>query len=323
MRRRLTGLLAFLAYYSGLDALFYFLNRRCKRVLTFHNVFPDDLCRKDDGGGMSISVSAFRRIIREIGRRYRFSVDLSDATTATITFDDGFLNQYEVAASALHEMKVPAVLFVAGKNIDRMDIRQAPAVDLLTVWLAEVPENLLRGKDRMSYWIDELRPAYVADVEHYGRKVVEACDRLYPFEKIFAALGSKYTQLRLSGVTTAQLNDLRARGWLIGWHSLNHFALSAIPEDRKGLEFSAPLEIKIAPMSYPYGELQSVDPDDIAWAQKAGFPSAYSNLPEINPRLSRYFLPRFSVSSNRYLLHFHLSGLRHFAKFHRLLPVVQ
>ena len=73
MKDKVTYLIAWLGYYLGIDALFYFLNRKCKRVLTFHNVFPDELCRRDDGGGMSESVSAFKRTIAEIGRRYRFS----------------------------------------------------------------------------------------------------------------------------------------------------------------------------------------------------------------------------------------------------------
>lgn len=322
MKDRLTRWIAVMGYYCGLDRLFYWINRRCKRVLTFHNVFPDELCRKDDGGGMSLSASDFRRVIGEIGRIYRFSNDLNDPKTATITFDDGFLNQYEVAAHILEELKLSAVLFIAGKNINRTNPMDAPAVDLLTVWLAEVPKKILGDESRIRYWVDELRPAYVRDAANYGRTVVEACNARYSFEKVFEKLGRGYTRLRLGGISSAQLEDLRRRGWRIGWHSYNHFALSAIPPTDKMREFDAPDEIKREPMSYPYGEPKSVSDEDVHGAEAAGFPAAYSNLPEVNPMLGRYFLPRFSVPTDKVMLHFHLSGFRHFLKYRALLPDV-
>ena len=322
MKDRLTRWIALLGYYCGLDRLFYWLNRRCKRVLTFHNVFPDELCRKDDGGGMSLRASDFRRVIGEIGRIYSFSNDLNDPKTATISFDDGFLNQYEVAACILEDLKLSAVLFIAGKNINRTNPMDAPAVDLLTVWLAEVPKEILGDVSRIRYWIDELRPAYVRDAANYGRAVVESCNARYPFEKVFESMGRDYTRLRLGGISSAQLDDLRRRGWRIGWHSQNHFALSAIPSADKMGEFDAPNEIKREPMSYPYGELKSVSEEDVRCAEAAGFSAAYSNLPEINPMQGRYFMPRFSVMRDKVMLHFHLSGFRHFLKHRKLLPVV-
>lgn len=328
MKNRLTYLIAWLGYWLGVDRLFYALNHRCKRVLTFHNVFPDHLNQKDDGGGMSLRVSDFKRIIAEVGKVYSFSADLDDYNTATITFDDGFLNQYEVASEALGE--IPAVLFVAGRNIDRDDPFAAPAVDLLTVWLANVPPDALMRlakslrveapTNRLRFWIEVVRPLYVADAAHYGCSVVDRCEAIYPFAQVFGKLGVDYLRLRLGGITTQQLNDLRARGWKVGWHSANHFALAAIPDNLKMHEFDAPPEIKKVPMSYPYGELQSVSEKDIACARSAGFPSAYSNLPEINRRQGRYFLPRFTVGGNKIMLHFHLSGFRHFLKHRKLLP---
>lgn len=320
MRHKLVTLIAWLGYWLGIDAVFYWLNRRCKRVLTFHNVFPDELCRKDEGGGLSLSVSEFKEIVREIGRRFRFSTDFKDAETATLTFDDGFLNQYEVVPQALGN--VAAVLFVAGQNIDRIDPRHAPAVDLLTVWLDAAPDSVTGEKGKLRYWIEDLRPAYVLDAADYGRNVVERCDKIYSFEKVFSALEPEYLRLRLGGVSSRQLDELRKNGWRVGWHSYHHFALSAIPAEKKMLEFAAPDVIRREPMSYPYGEMMSVGEEDIACAERAGFPMAFSNWPETSPRLGRYFLPRFDAPVDKYLLHFQLSGFEHFLKFRKLLPRV-
>ena len=314
MKNRIVYAVAWVCYWLGIVHLFYFLNRRCKRVLTFHNVLPDELMRDDDGGGMSLSVSEFRNILREIGRFYTFSTNFDDTGSVTLTFDDGFLNQYEIVPEVLGE--IPAVLFVAGSNLDREELKDAPAVDLLTVWLAHTPT--VRG-NRMAYWVHVLRPQYAKDVEAYGRNVVRSCDGQYPFEDLFRALPTDYLRLRLGGISSAQLENLRVRGWKIGWHSFHHYVLSAIPEEAKKMEFEAPEIFRGSPMSYPYGERVSVSVADQKWAKRAGFPLAFSNLPDADPE-NRFFLPRFSVPSEKILLHFHLSGLRYFLKNGRLLP---
>lgn len=333
MKNNLTRFIALLAYWLGIDRLFYWLNRRCKRVLTFHNVFPDSLDMEDNGGGMSMSVSEFCKTIDEISRYYKFSVDFEDVETATITFDDGFLNQYEVAAKTLGARGIKAVLFVAGDNIDRSDVMTAPAVDLLTVWLAHVPVEALddfckrfgglktaASVSRIAFWIDVLRPMYVKDFKNRGRSVVAGCDAVFPFSRLLKTLPAEYVKLRFFGINQQQLNELHDRGWIIGWHSKSHYPLSAIHGAEKEIEFAAPEELRRVPMSYPYGELQSVGNEDICMCRQAGFPAAYSNLPELNSQLGCFFRLRFSVPSDRIMLHFHLSGLRHFLKFGRLLP---
>ena len=272
----------------------------------------------------------------EIGRCYKFSTDLEDTSTATITFDDGFLNQYEVAAKVLDDMGIKAVLFVAGDNIDRKDVMAAPAVDLLTVWLAHATKasvdmfcrrhckNLkYEVSSRIRFWIDVLRPMYVADSANRGRSVVAMCDAVSPFRELLRSLPTEFVRLRLCGISQEQMEDLRRRGWFIGWHSKSHYPLSAIPLPEKTVEFAAPEELKTVPMSYPYGELQSVGEDDLRLCKDAGFPAAYSNLPETNRQFGRYFRMRFSVSDDKIMLHFQLSGLRHFMKFGQLLPATE
>ena len=214
----------------------------------------------------------------------------------------------------------------------------APAVDLLTLWLAHVPQKILTDfassrshgngasgdshLSRIRFWIDVLRPLYVGDSHARGRSVVAKCDQSYPFSALLASLPGEYVRLRLGGVSSAQLDDLRKKGWIVGWHSKSHYPLSAVSPSEKVVEFAAPDELKAVPMSYPYGELQSVNEEDIRFCKDAGFPAAYSNLPEENCQLGQFFRMRFSVPSNKIMLHFHLSGFRHFLKHRRLLPTI-
>lgn len=118
MKELLRKIIAFVAYWSGIDNVFYHLNRHAKRVLTFHNVLPDDMMMKGVAEGITISLSEFREIIGWIGERFPFSVDVDDPKTATITFDDGYKNEYEIAGKWLIGQGIPAILFVSGQVIN-------------------------------------------------------------------------------------------------------------------------------------------------------------------------------------------------------------
>lgn len=107
-----------IGYWSGLDVLFYLLNRRAKRTITFHNVMPDDMMVTGATAGITISLTDFKKIVGWIGERFQFSVDSDDPKTATITFDDGYKNEYEVAGKWLMEQGIPAILFVSGQIIN-------------------------------------------------------------------------------------------------------------------------------------------------------------------------------------------------------------
>lgn len=52
--RRIACWIAYAAYWTGIDALFYWLNRKAKRIVTFHNVLPQGLWRKDLANGCLI-----------------------------------------------------------------------------------------------------------------------------------------------------------------------------------------------------------------------------------------------------------------------------
>lgn len=43
MKHIIVKILAFLCYFLGIDSIFYYLNRKAKRIITFHNVMPEHL----------------------------------------------------------------------------------------------------------------------------------------------------------------------------------------------------------------------------------------------------------------------------------------
>ena len=99
-------------YWGGLTNLFYWLNKKAKRIITFHNVLPDKLMRGLPKAGCMDAASDFKRIIEEIGSRFEFSTDLMDTNSATITFDDGLASQYEISGEILRAQNIPAIMLL-------------------------------------------------------------------------------------------------------------------------------------------------------------------------------------------------------------------
>lgn len=336
MKRCVISLISKLSFWMGLTHFFYWLNRDRKRVITFHNVLPKDLFKINLTNGVSDSDESFRRIIREIKKRFNFSVDLEDSKTVTITFDDGYLNQYEIAGRILQEEgNIPAILFVAGDLLDNGTPERALVVDQLLHWVAYAPcgmyklthldgtqENFcLEVKKRGVVWGQIIRPAYVKDVEGRGRGLLKQLDEQYSIEKIYSQLPAEYKRLRLTGITSEQVDKLRSHGWKVGWHTKSHFPLSALSEADKQEEIMPLIGFKDTVFSYPYGELLSVDNASIKIVEACGYPCAVSNLLERGKLNGLYFLPRMALMTNKYRLHFRLSGLEYFLKYRKRLPL--
>lgn len=308
------NILAFLCYYCGVDSLFYLLNRKRKRIITFHNVLPDVMYVNNLANGVSCSESEFKRIVNEIGRRFRFSVNLFDPATVTLTFDDGYLNQYEIAGRILMEKGIEAILFVAG---DLIDSEEPLVIDKLLHWVTYSPTV----KDIHKKWITEIRPAYVKEAAR-GEEIFAQLDSQYSFGMIMESLPTEYIRLRLQGLTSTQIQKLKEHGWIVGWHTRSHPALSALTDDEIRTEIAPPLGFENTVFSYPYGEPMSVDERCVRIAEKCGYPYAVSNYQGKSSLSGRFFLPRMSLSADRYMLHFELSGLKHFIKTWHLLPIV-
>lgn len=339
MKHKIVEILAFLCYWTGIDALFYFLNRKAKRIITFHNVMPEHLLPEGRRIGLTDNEEEFRLMIREIMKRYKISNDILDVRTATITFDDGYKNQCECGGRILKEFGVPGVIFTAGKVMNNDNPHEALVVDLLLHW-TELADNgsyvisliqqdaiELSAENRAQVWQKYIWPAFVKDRVSKGQDLLESLDSVYPIKNVLAKCSSEYLRLRMTGITDADIADLRAKGWLVGWHTYSHYPLSSLSAEEQKREIAelAPDNMKSVVFSYPYGELASVNKDSIRVAEESGFPCAVSNVSEHNKMMDIYFLPRVMLfkTYNKYLLHFQLSGAKYFLQSKKLLPIVR
>lgn len=277
-------ILGAICFYAGIDRLFYWLNRKAKRVVTYHNVLPDDLFWAAEGSPVALPESEFRRQVREMTRYLKADADFAASGTLTITFDDGYLNQYEVAPRALEAEGIrQAVIFVS--------------------------DDALSAKGVLS--------ALWADRELHGPGTT--FDRPDFFH---TAIGREYERLRLTGMTVDQIEDLRRRGWKIGYHTKSHRKLADMDMSEKRQELAPPEWLKDKILSYPFGRAWEVDPESVAITESYGYECAFSNQCEDDGRVCRHFLPRMVIMDDKYWLHFELSGAKYFFKYRKLLPKV-
>lgn len=335
MKHLIVKLLAFICYWTGLVSLFYALNKKAKRIVTFHNVIPQNLLPNGKKIGLIDTEESFSMKIREIQKHFSITSDLDDSSTLTITFDDGYCNEYEIVRNVVGD-DVMGIIFISGQLINNSTPENALTVDLLLHWIELVPDGsylvdyptvahkelICTQFNRMSLWQNIIWPSFVADSQTKGKGLLNALDRVYPLNKVLAQCTQDYLRLRLTGLSSAQIESIVASGWLVGWHTQEHFPLSSLTREQKVYEIDtcAPPEMKSITFSYPYGEMASVDAESQRIAEECGFPCAVSNLMDSSID-NKYFLPRFTLSDNKYLLHFELSGIKYFIMHGKHLPL--
>ena len=131
---------------------------------------------------------------------------------------------------------------------------------------------------------------------------------------------------RFGLLTCAELRQLASAGMTIGAHTLSHPMLSQLPvalayaeitESRARMESA--LQQPVWAFAYPFGDPQSVTPQVLAMAQKAGYAAAFMNFGGgLGTALPAYALPRVHVTAGMSLAEFeaHVSGF--YARLQRL-----
>ncbi|MCM1139292.1 MAG: polysaccharide deacetylase family protein [Muribaculum sp.] len=325
--------IARICHWLRLDSVAYWLNRGRKRVITFHNVLSDDVFVKDIANGVSCSFTNFQNTIDCIAKRFKFSLDLSDANSVTITFDDGYANQALVAAPYLISKGIPAYLFVSGQllNISNGEL----TIDKLLHWISHAPignytievgnESIsfeLNESNRQYIWSNVIWPTYINDAASKGQSLLNALDAVYPYQSIKDNLSEAYKAQRLVGMTHNQIEILKTYGWHIGWHTYSHFPLSKLDSAEKLHELTPMRECDSTVMSFPYGGANEVDKECIEIVKTLGFRQVLSNVNTHTNLSGRFFSSRMSLSSHPILIDFELSGLKYLLKYRKLLPKI-
>lgn len=324
MKKVLINIIVYCAYWFGVNRIFYFLNRHSKRIVTFHNVIPVDLLSSEDENIICFSDVKFERIVDEISRRFYFSNDVNDSQTCTLTFDDGYVNQLEVAGRILRDKGIPAILFLSRQLLDS---DKPLVVDQCAIWADKVPMNVAEKgfgrvfENRVALWQQAVRPLFAADGDCRGRAALEKLNDIWPIGNALEKFSPEFRRLRFTGITKEMLLEYQKAGWIFGHHTYSHFPVKDLTVEAARKEMTPPADMLGTVFSFPYGDEGSVCERDVKIVQELGYPCAVSNEVEFTPLIGRYFMPRFMLTTdNKYFIHFQLSGFKYFLKYRRLLP---
>ncbi|MDF3983203.1 polysaccharide deacetylase family protein [Luteibacter sp. PPL201] len=292
------------------------------RILAYHRVMPlpDPATYPFDLELISTPPHEFREQMKRIKRHFRpmrltdvaAALDAGEALppdTVAVTFDDGYDDNYHVAAPILDELGVPATFFVSTGHIDS---GRPYAYD----WLVHM--ILVTGAPRLALpelGIDVPMPRErplrrrLAGQVLLRMKWLDALGQSAMTERLEAEWNLPSADARprqCRPMTWDQIRAMERAGLEIGSHGVHHRMLARLPLDEMTREIrqsKATLDRELAQpailMSYPVGGDRAYNDAVISATRNAGFRLACSYVCGTNaePSENRYALHRLPVES--------------------------
>lgn len=318
--------------YIGLTSMCYYLNRKRKRIIAYHNIIEDNLFDGKIHLDYSTKESSFRKQIEVIKKRFNVDLDIENKSSLQITFDDGYLNQFNLGSKILDEYNLKGYIFLAG---DLVNSEEALAIDKIMYWFSYVPLGEYNLKDfnlKLVISNEEKRREEFYRAESLVNKdkslddLVKSLDEAYKFNEIFYIKGYKE---RFCGPSKEIMDEFKRRGHKIGAHSKSHHKLSNLKDDvlKTDIEYCKKLKGTVYNTDvfcYPYGSKKEVPLEVINLVKENEFKAAlaYSNEP-MKEDYERYFMPRMILpdTDDEDVINFILSGAINLIMYKKLLPI--
>ncbi len=319
---------------------FYAFNANNLLILTYHRVLPSnhpDL--KSEQPGMYVSPQTFKMHLDEIKKRFEL-LHLDDWIRAAknkeplpkyacaITFDDGWLDNYEYAYPILKELKVPATIFVVSSFLGTS----------YSFWPNRL--NRLLGKldpKLLNELINSEEGAWLKDIMHEGQpitakldadminQIIESCkthneNELNSYiDRMESRLDESVISNNVDLMSRHHLQEMTESGLVrVGSHTCHHKRLldgldkneidDEIISSKEVLQAMLNMEIDL--FCYPNGDYNQYSLDVV----NENYSAACSTMSGWNtPRTNMLLLKRIGVhediSSNKYKFLARLSGL--------------
>ena len=232
-----------------------------------------------------------------------------DRRYALITFDDGYLDNYELALPVLERHAAPATFFVVHEFVEKESLAWWDEIAWL-VKQSSLDEVQARGWqdpvkiDRNDY-AGSIRRV-LAEFKQDESQSIE--QRLSELRVLFGALNPPSASQSSLFMGWEELGDLAARGMSIGSHGMTHRILAQLSDEdqwfevsRSRLELSEALGCTVSAIAYPVGSEQSSDSVTEQAVLKAGYELGFSFVKGYNPSLTQpanLRLRRISIDGN-------------------------
>lgn len=275
-------------------------------ILMFHRV----LVAADPLVPAVPDVAVFRRLMGAVRAHFNV-VPLAEAVTRlragtlapgslSITFDDGYRDNLEVAAPVLRDLGLPATVFVATGFQSRPMMWNDCVIESVRRWSEAVLDLDSQGLGRHPTGsIEERRDCIAALLVRLMHRDLEERDRLV--EDLCAMVG--FTPTPGLMLREEDLPGLPRSGLDVGAHTVNHPILARLDAARARREMAdskSMLEDRVQQpvtlFAYPSGKPgRDYRPEHVSLAEEIGFDAAFSTVPGVASRSSdRFQIPRFA-----------------------------
>jgi peptidoglycan/xylan/chitin deacetylase (PgdA/CDA1 family) len=305
--------------YSGLTWIRGATERNALTILAYHRVLPLPESLLYPFQSMVMPRDLFEQQIAHLRQHYNV-LTLAEAVdrlrardlpprSVSITFDDGYRDNFEIALPILRKYGVPAIFFtvtgaIGGKNRLLWDevVSRVRQIRIERTW------DVVRRDDKIPHWLLEKMNmlAEGESAERVGERIVRDMNRVSLVEREagMAPLrratpdGSAYLDPPL--MSWDEVREMRRAGMLVGAHTVSHPFLDELsPESaRREIEVSIRtvterLGEPVTLFSYPRGRFKK---DVKPWLRELGIEAAVTTeLGRNSPGTDPYELRRFDA----------------------------
>ncbi len=284
---------------SYVDSVFRTLNKKKLLIIAYHGICPGDNCPPLF---THLPLDIFQRQLQFLKNNYDI-ISLKELQrcleekkafperAALLTFDDGFMNNYEYAFPLLKKYNFPAIIFLTVDYIGTKKLLWFDEVYLLIKQaLASAPYILedIMGQKLTTYDVSDIYPLFSGKLkrlryEECQNKISELKSRI---DVDFDSVGSNF---RLLG--WEQVIEMKKSGLIdFGVHTANHRILSELSVDEWEKEIVEPkekltriLDSEIRSFCYPNGiPGKDFTGDHEAYLRSSGYLCAFSTEESLN-----------------------------------------
>jgi peptidoglycan/xylan/chitin deacetylase (PgdA/CDA1 family) len=278
---------------AGLSRAFRVFFRRRLLVLNYHGVVSDECARRPHDPNI-VGVSEFSRQMSTVARlfspigaselpKWRAGRGRVTRSAVLVTFDDGYRNNLTYAAPVLQRYGIPALIAICPGYIGQKRM----------LWPNEIQHRVLWWSEKVIPVPFSPREQRVPDGFHerlaLANRVRESCKRL-PHDEVTRYLA----QIRQQGAPPAddeiqaflsweEVDLLKARGFEIGAHTMEHPILTQLPYERLTSELRESKRIieqhtgcECVCFAYPNGGAADISPVVVDEVHRAGYQFAFT-----------------------------------------------